>query len=174
MIGLPSAEQVEAAVAGNAEAAAALAAAGSDSAAVLASFGARNENAETSILLGAELELDVAFTESLQVSFLDPELLGEGFDTLRLQIARGGALLLDQLFDDAVAALAFFDDHVLDFGADPSAGGLRITLELTAGLGDGFAGDFLLQGRPALIPEPATGAMLALGLVALAVSRRRR
>lgn len=174
VIALPGAAQVAAALAGNPEAAAALAAAGSDSAAVLAAFGGRNDGSEASILLGVELELDVAFTESLQVSFLDPELVGDGFDTLRLQIARGTDLLLDQLFDDDAAALAFFDDHVLDFGSDPLAGTLRITLEWTAGLGDGFGGDFLVLGRPALIPEPAPAALLALGLVALALSRRRR
>jgi hypothetical protein len=89
-------------------------------------------------------------------------------------------LAVEELFTGHAAALAYFDDNLLDFGpvvvgADGSTRlDLDVVLEYTRlpHLRPGFDFEFAVAFSP--VPEPETVLMLGLGLLALAARRRGR
>ena len=99
----------------------------------------------------------------------------QGFDALHFGVRNGDTLLFDQQFTDTAAALAFFSGF-LDLGdvvnapLIPQLLDLHFFLELTGTSGSGFGARFAVGTTP--IPEPATAAMVCLGLIALSVARR--
>ena len=104
---------------------------------------------DATALISADLDPDgLASPANVLLGLLDPVLLGNGFDTLRFQVLGNDVSLFDQTFLDATAALAFFDDQVLDLG--PIGAGpdglldLRMQLDLT---GANRADGLLLQRR---------------------------
>ena len=113
-----------------------------------------------------EFDVDTALVtdgDDLIVGLLDPVGSGD-FDTLRFRILREGATVLDQSFGDFAAALAYFGDHALDFGAlnaGLSGDGildLDFLLDYTTGeLGAGFAFDFIAGNGTAQIVAPPPG-----------------
>lgn len=117
--------------------------------------------------------------EAVEIGFLDPTARGAGFDELRLRVELGGATLLDLVFDEVAAALAYLDDRVLLFDAPspPTSGSrletLRILFDLaTDAPGAGFRTGLVVSAQ---VPGPALALLLTLALVvALGWGRRGR
>ncbi len=118
---------------------------------------------------------DLPSDENLIIALLDSAADGGGFDVLDFEVTVEGNLVVDEQFTDLAAALAFFNDNVIDLGALDvlvSDGILDIVfdMDLTSNdPGDGFRYDLAFGNA---IPEPSTALLLALGLVALAHRRR--
>lgn len=89
------------------------------------------------------------------------------------QVFAEGELLIEESFPDRDLAFAFFDDHLLELGRLPlGADGtpqldldVLLAFETMGSATGGFGFEFLVA--TAAIPEPSTGALLALGLVGL-------
>ncbi len=102
----------------------------------------------------------------------------EGEGEILFQVFIEDELAVEELFTDHAAALAYFDDNLLDFGsvivgADGSTKlDLDVVLEYTRlpHLRPGFDFEFAVAFSP--VPEPGTALMLGLGLLALAAQRR--
>jgi hypothetical protein len=138
----------------------------------------RQSGSEGMVTLGAEIDFARILQQFVSlplpntlVGFLNPRLLGDGFETLRFVLSADSVVVVDELFGDPDAAFAFFDDFLVDAGMLRH---LSLDFELTAAARlDGFAVDFVAARAPLLIPEPATAGMLAAGLAGLAAVRRR-
>jgi hypothetical protein len=106
----------------------------------------------------------------------DAALEGEG--EILFQVFIEGELAVEEFFTNHAAALAYFDDSLLDFGpvivgADGSTKlDFDVVLEYTRlpHLRPGF--DFEFAVAFSTVPEPGTALMLGLGLLALAARRR--
>ncbi len=126
------------------------------------------------IVLDFELDMSQFTREALKVGFLDPGLEGNGFDEMRFQILEEGVLVFDQIFTSGAAALAFFDDRVIDLGnwITGLTGNLdlQFRMDLTASNSADSFGATLVAG---IVPEPAPSALLASSLAMLAAWRRR-
>ena len=114
----------------------------------------------------------------LNLAFTGLELDADGFESLRLVVSSRGTTASEQLFEDVGEVHAFFDDVLLAaemLGLDPAAvlafqQEIRLSFEWTSSApSTGFS-----LGIMAVVPEPGTGALLALGLCPLARERRRR
>jgi hypothetical protein len=96
----------------------------------------------------------------LLVGLLDTNVEGNGFDTLNFQVSREGAVVVNETFVTAAAAVTYFDTKVLDLGSNGVANvsgnlDLIFTLSLTTNdAGAGFYFDMafgnstLDSGRP--------------------------
>ncbi len=107
--------------------------------------------------------LEVSVSQDVMVGFMNPALLGSGFDTLRFRANLRNETLVDVTFEDLDAALAWFDDRVLDLGnftigESPLFGfgsPLELILDWTGSEpGAGFGVDLLVGLTP--VPEPST------------------
>jgi hypothetical protein len=112
------------------------------------------------------------------LSFLSVEIGAEAFQELHFRIENGELALVDEVFSDVASAVGFFNGALDLFDAAELPGGfspldLRIVLELeSAGVGSGFAARFALGS--VAIPEPSTGALLLVGLLAMVSTARVR
>jgi hypothetical protein len=115
-----------------------------------------------------------AGTPQLLIGLLDPTVEGAGFDSARFRISQEGVTVVDQNFASAAAALAYFDDSVLDMGFWKTGitGDLDLRFQLdivSSTASDGFYAN-LVAG--VVIPEPGTLSLLGPGLALLAWTRR--
>jgi hypothetical protein len=149
-----------------------------------------------SILLSAGASFDVvaalfALGElprpgNVWVSFFAPELEGEGFESLRVRLARNDVDVLDLLFTDPDEARAALDQLAFDLGAirdppppegepqPPLLGTGTFTIDfdlLVREVDDSFGVGFLVGSTP--IPEPSTLLLVGIGLAVLALRRSR-
>jgi hypothetical protein len=108
--------------------------------------------------------------------FLDPEPVDSGFDELSFRIEKAQDTIVEETFLDVAAAVAFFDDRVLELGhlessAHPSANRVRFVFDLTTDdPGAGFLVDMVVAAT--VIPEPATILLLAMGAAAILLRDR--
>jgi hypothetical protein len=131
--------------------------------------------------------LEVSALQDVMIGFMNPEPLGSGFDALRFRANRRGQTVVDETFEELGAALAYFDDLVLDVGtlyAGCREGGfgrpticflspLELIFDWTGSEpGAGFGVDLIVGLTP--VPEPGTALLFALGLIVLAARARRR
>jgi MYXO-CTERM domain-containing protein len=123
----------------------------------------------------------LASQQNLLIGFLQPTLIGPGFDSLHFQIMAAGMTVANQTFTDTATALSYFTDNTLDLGKISSGmtGSLDLSFQydLTEKVGGGFTTSFLvanssLGSGPASVPEPAAFAPLAFAMIGL--TRRRR
>jgi hypothetical protein len=117
------------------------------------------------------------------IGFFAPELSGDGFESLRLRLARNGVSVADLVFTDPDQARSHLDQLALDLGAiltDPLPGEpppligmarFAVDLDLVARERNDAFGVGFIVGATA-IPEPSTLLLVAIGLVVLA--RRTR
>ena len=120
-----------------------------------------------------ELSVDPAslgLGNQLVLAFIDPQVAGNGFDSLTFRAEREGVNFLDLTFSNAVLAAAYFDDNVLLFDAFErevdGALDLRFILDVTVtGRDDYFATNFLVTAN--VVPLPSTVWLLgtAVGLL---------
>ncbi|MGH7452546.1 MAG: PEP-CTERM sorting domain-containing protein, partial [bacterium] len=119
------------------------------------------------IVLDFEFDMSQFTRDTLRIGFLDPAMQGNGFDEMRFQIFEEGALVFDQIFTDGAAALAFFNDRVIDLGnwMTGLSGNLDLEfrMDLTASNSADSFGASLVAG---IVPEPGTFTLVALGLLA--------
>lgn len=96
----------------------------------------------------------------------------EGLVSLDFALENAAAgFAVDEHFDTAAAAAAYFQDLALQLGS--AGGGLdRVLARLDAVLIDGSTLGISF-GVAASVPEPGSGALLALGMLLLAVRRDR-
>jgi hypothetical protein len=177
--GLPSPVDAQAALAGNANATAALAASHALGLVVLGGGVASDANA-TSITFDSSVAFHLDLSQlsssgSLVVGFLDPQLDGAGFDSLRFQILREGIAVVNETFGDTASALAYFDDQVLDLGDIASGVSGDLDLEFLLSLtsddpGAAFRTDLIFGS----VPEPAAALLLGAALAAFALRARHR
>jgi hypothetical protein len=116
----------------------------------------------------------VSSTGSLLVGLLDPQLDGAGFDSLAFQILREGVAVVSEAFLDTAAALAYFDDGVLDLG--PIGAGVLGDLDLSFLLSvtsDDPGAAFRTSLIFGTVPEPRTALLLVLAVI-LALGARGR
>jgi hypothetical protein len=118
-------------------------------------------------------------TQTLVLTFFDGEVDEAAFVELALRVSYRGAVLFDALYTDAGELEQLLDDGLIVLGTIVRdelppfrRGELLFGLSYTSnggggGLGTGFALGF------AAIPEPSTCLLVALGLAAVAHSRRR-
>jgi hypothetical protein len=121
----------------------------------------------------ANPSLNLGSLENLVVSFLSVEVGDEDFEELRFRIRNGETTLVDEDFDEADDAVDFFQ-RTLELALGPGVVtlDLHFVLELESeSAGSGFSTLFALGTT--VIPEPSTGALLALGLLLIAVRRAR-
>jgi hypothetical protein len=128
-------------------------------------------------LASDEFEASVAFQLAapaprgqLVLGLANPFAAGAGFSDLLFTIEIGGIFFVEQSFQDLAAALAYFQDALLVLPVGDALEveiGMRAVVASTA---DRFRFDFVL----APIPEPASGALLLVGLVLLARARASR
>jgi hypothetical protein len=180
--GLPSQSDTQAALAGNADVAAALGAPSNALGLVVLGGGVDGDAGPTSITFTSEaaFSFDVsqlALTQSLFVGLLDSEDDGAGFDSLAFTILREGVVIAGEVFASLPAALAYFDDHVLNVGdlTTGVTGTLDLILRLSVTSDDpgaAFRTNLIVGATP--IPEPATALLLVAGLGTLALRSRRR
>ncbi len=115
-------------------------------------------------------------TSTLAIGLLGAESIDFGFDALRFSLAVEGETVLDEIFHDRDAAVAFFEDRLLDLGSPefaPYGYDLDVSLrfEITTSCPDsGFRADMLVA---LIAPEPSPASLLAAALVGLALLRRR-
>jgi hypothetical protein len=156
-----------------------LAAFRASSTAALVDFGAAKTQAGSdSILLEASASfefgrLDSSDNAMLMISFIDPEVLGSGFDRLQFEAMLGTTEIYDEEFTSVAAALAFFDDRVkvLDGILTKDLVGQILSLSFgweISGTGDGFATSVLINA----VPEPSAGLLVLIGLLAIAARQR--
>jgi hypothetical protein len=135
----------------------------------------------------AEVSLDILLSDSVSLSqgalvlgLLGSSVSGE-FEELRFRVQKqvGSdpiAQIVDEVFSDEAAWLAYFDDHAIDLGPLEAAVGesLRLTVFLET-LGDdnsaAVSADFIVG---VAVPEPSSGLLLACGVALLAASARKR
>ncbi|MBN8280392.1 MAG: VPLPA-CTERM sorting domain-containing protein, partial [Gammaproteobacteria bacterium] len=121
--------------------------------------------------------LELGLGSQLTLAFLDPEVLGAGFDSLRFRLEREGTNLIDVSFYDVLDAVTYFDDQVMAFDtfAMPDDGTLDLRflfdIEFT-GRDDRFGTDFLVSANT--VPLPASFWLLATAVGALATRRWSR
>jgi hypothetical protein len=193
---LPLAEDSQQVLDENPMVEAAFTAAGVDEILALGRFGMRSsQHADAdSILLsaGASFEIDAmsfalpgyARPGNVWIAFFAPALTGDGFESLRVRLARNDDSLLDLVFTDPDQALDQLDQFALDLGAiltlpsdgslPPISGTRHFTVDfdlVVRDLDDSFGVGFLVGSTP--IPEPSTLLLFALGLAVLAVRQRR-
>jgi hypothetical protein len=194
---LPLAEDSQQVLEDNPGIEAAFAAAGVDEMLALGRIQMRSSQlADTdSILLSGAASFDVlaalvAVSElprpgNVWVSFFAPELEGEGFESLRVRLARNDVDVVDLLFTDPDEARSGLDQLAFDLGAirdvpppgDPqppllAAGNFTLDLELLVrDVDDSFGVGFLVGSTP--IPEPSTLLLVGIGLAVLAFRRSR-
>ena len=126
----------------------------------------------------------LADPRDLLVGLMNPAITGGGFDLLQFALLVEDTALIDLTFTDPAAALAYFADHVLDFGViarfiqQPDPGAEPIPLDVlarftitTSAPGDGFSTQVLVANS--VVPEPASALLFALGVGTLGVRRRR-
>jgi hypothetical protein len=136
---------------------------------------APNAGMALSILLTDVVSLE---EDALVLGLLSSSVSDEiGELRFQVRIGTGGVIstVLDQVFTDSAAWLAFFQDHPLDLG--PLEAGavdqvhLQVSLEL---LGDdpaaSVSADFIVG---VAVPEPSTALLVACGLALLAVRAAR-
>ncbi|HEX5066002.1 MAG TPA: PEP-CTERM sorting domain-containing protein, partial [Myxococcota bacterium] len=115
-------------------------------------------------------ELSTPASGGLLLGLVNPLVAGDGFASLLFSIEIGGVVFLEQSFTDVASALAFFDDEILALGV-VDLRDVKIAMRTsTANAGDRFQFDFVLMA----VPEPGTGGLLLVALVALAIRRRAR
>jgi hypothetical protein len=125
---------------------------------------------------------------SLAVGFLDPIATSSGFDWLRFDILIDDRSVLSESFTDLALATSFLDDRQIDLGTfehsivsgrfgPPVALPIDVRIELELMTDDPDASFFssLIVSRTAIVPEPGTAPLLAIGLLRLIrFSRRSR
>jgi hypothetical protein len=124
-------------------------------------------------------------SRDLLVGLLTPTITGGGLqqgDSLTFEIDRQGVTIFSQIFTSNAALQAFFQDNVLDLGAENAGlSGGNLTLDFkfdfnSSASGAGFS-EGLVFGVAAPAPEPSSCVLLALGalgLLARAAQLRRR
>lgn len=127
------------------------------------------------------LSLDLAplaVLRDLEIGFAAPQVSGLGFGSLEFTLTVQGASVLDLVFVNPLAALAYFDDQVLDFG--PIGSGVTGTLDVQASFiltsanpGSVFSTQ-LLAANATPTPEPRSALLLAAGAAFLGSRARRR
>ena len=81
--------------------------------------------------LSLSLDLaQLAVLRDLEIGFAAPLVSGLGFGSLEFTLTVEGSSVLDMVFVNPLAALAYFDDQVLDFG--PIGSGVTGTLDVQA------------------------------------------
>jgi hypothetical protein len=176
--GLPAAPDVSAALAGDAEV---LSAIGDGTVLALAQLGGVTPPGVVGAPIASEGSVTMAFDptlfssiDSLLIGFLDPEVLGAGFDSLHVWVEFDGSLAFDQTFDSAAAAFDFFDDATLFLGARPAPTDPLELLVAFSMLGDESESGFAFDWVVASVPEPRLAILLAFALVGLLVWRAGR
>lgn len=131
---------------------------------------------------------EVSALQDVMLGFMNPEFLGDGFDSLRFRANNRNETLIDVSFDELSDALSYFDDRILDLGefaASCTDGGgfgradfcfvapLELIFDWTGSeQGAGFGVDLIVGLTP--VPEPGTALLLALGLAVMAARAHRR
>jgi len=84
--------------------------------------------------------------QSLVLGLLNPQQLGNGFDSLVFTLTDSGTSLVNQTFNSASAALTYFTDNTVSLGSTTTlAGSYRATFSITTHRpGDGFNASFIL------------------------------
>jgi hypothetical protein len=119
------------------------------------------------------LTVPVVTDGSLSLDFPNLVVTGGGFDSLSLVVSLDDQALVEHLFTDVPAALAFFATTSIPIGALDAGFAGRLVYDLTmtsSTTNDGFSVGAVLN----VVPEPSTGLLVIVGLVGIAVRRRRR
>jgi hypothetical protein len=127
--GLPSNSDARAAVVGNPNVAAAFQIGGSSTMLNLVTL----SSADSGLSSQAYFTIDVSsFTgKYIKMGLINPHSTGNGFNQLRFQLSAGGNTVVDQTFTSLAAALAFFNDQVVNLGPASLLGNQPGNLVLT-------------------------------------------
>ena len=129
-----------------------------------------------SLVLQTELDLllrDTDPSRRLVLAAFDLRSLGDGFEELVFALTRegspvGGTVRLDSLED----VVAFFEDRVFELGRGSGEDELiEASFELRLNTASSFGLDL---GFAQIVPEPSTGLLLLMGLLALGARRANR
>jgi hypothetical protein len=119
------------------------------------------------------LDLPEASDRSLALVFSDVETTAEGFDSLSLSVRFLDIVILAETFASPEEATSFLEGMSLALGSldAGAAGSLVYSVDmLSSTAGDAFSWTATLQ----VVPEPATGTFVLVGLTLIGVARRRR
>jgi hypothetical protein len=184
--GLPEAADVASALGGNTRVTAAFAGDALDIVLAIGQVGFATANGGAIEARSAQLDiianvLHVSVSQEVVVGLLGAAFLGSAFDEFRFRAMLRNETLVDVTFDDRDAALAYFDDRVLelgDLGIDGIPGGdqpppLSLIFDWWGSEpSSGFGVGVIVGLTP--IPEPSTWLLASVGLAVLAWARRRR
>lgn len=113
---------------------------------------------------------------NLLLGLLNPLYSGQGFDSLDFRVSIDGAPVETQTFTALSAALAYFDDHVIDLGPwVPADDELRLRIELDAFFahdGERFVVTYS-AANASPVPLPATSLLFLTAMAAVGLRLRR-
>lgn len=150
-----------------------------------AAFSASPRESGPDIILGGTVEFPGYYLperfEGVFISFLDVDLDDNDFERLTFRLYEGSRVMLDSTFEDAATAAVFFGAAIdLETVQGPTWNGRRwdradLRIEWFVE-GVSKAADIGLEIAVgwAVVPQPSTGALLALGLIVLSSRRPRR
>ncbi|MEZ6094920.1 MAG: PEP-CTERM sorting domain-containing protein [Pirellulaceae bacterium] len=129
--------------------------------------------------------IDVTGTDDLLLGFFDNQIVGDGFNGLRMVVEMEGSVVLDERFMDASIANSFFDNQIYSLGDLSSIDGpLDVAVSWYSNMTalDGFTTRFVFgngtlpmmsPGQFSAVPEPTSLSVLVLGTIGLCFRRKK-